>query len=110
AQLRWLIAESPDLVRRAAHLLSCSSWIYLRLTGRAVLDASEAANPFLDATTQQYDGRLLDLFGLDKQATLLPPVVSGPDRIAPLHSAAAAALDLPTGAPVAPTPLYVVTT
>jgi erythritol kinase len=110
AQLRWLLEHHPDRLRRSRLLLSCGSWLFARLTGRLVLDSSEAANPFCDARTGAYDSRLLDLFGLTSLARLLPPVVSGADRLAPLGAEVAAELGLEVGTPVALAPYDVVAT
>jgi erythritol kinase len=110
AQLRWLAEHEPDALARAARLLSCGSWVYQRLTGRQVLERSDAANPFLDAVTGRYDQRLLDLFDIAALGRLLPPVVSGAEAVAPLSAAAAAELGLPAGTPVALAPYDVVAT
>jgi len=109
AHLRWLAEHEPTVLARASHLLSCGSWVYQQMTGRRVLDASEAANPFLDAVEIRYDDRLLDLYDLRQWAGLLPPVVTGADRVAPLHPDAARSVGLPAGTPVALTPYDVVT-
>jgi erythritol kinase len=100
AQLRWLTTYEPSTLTRAARLLSAGSWIYQQLTGRQVLDVSDAANPFLDARTRTYDEGLLDQFDLIDSRRLLPDLVAGPDRVAPLLSPAAAVLGLPAGTPI----------
>lgn len=110
AQLRWLRAHEPERLARARWLLSCGSWVYARLTGELALDTSEAANPFCDARTGEYDPRLVELFGLRDEASLLPPVVSGSDRVAALAGSVADELDLPQGTPVVLAPYDVVTT
>jgi sugar (pentulose or hexulose) kinase len=110
AQLRWLLDHEPDTVARAARLLSCGSWVYQRLTGRQVVERSDAANPFLDANTGCYDERLLDLFGIAALDRLLPAVVSGVEAVAPLSPGAAGELGLPAGTPVALAPYDVVAT
>jgi erythritol kinase (D-erythritol 1-phosphate-forming) len=110
AQLSWLAAHEPSVVARAARLLSCGSWIYRRMTGREVLEESDAANPFCDALSRRYDDGLLDLFGIADLRRLLPPVVSGRDAVAPLAADAAARLDLPAGTPVVLAPYDVVST
>ncbi len=51
AQLRWLAEHEPDRLARAHRLLSCGSWVFSRLTGEAVLERTEAVNPFCDART-----------------------------------------------------------
>ncbi|MGI5459197.1 FGGY family carbohydrate kinase [Streptomyces sp. CA-249302] len=108
AQLRWLTEHEPDTLKRASTLLSCGSWVYRRLTGRAVLEVSDAANPFLDARTRRYDDELLEVFELTELRRLLPRTVSGPDRIAPLRADVAADLGLPPGTPIGLAPYDVV--
>ena len=110
AQLRWLETHEPHSLARAAKLLSAGSWIYQQLTGRQVLEVSDAANPFLDARTRTYNEVLLHQFGLTNSRRLLPELVSGLDRIAPLLPPAAAALGLPAGTPVGLAPYDVPTT
>ena len=100
AQLAWLRTAEPATADRAATLLSCGSWIYLRLTGRRVLDASEACNPFTDARTGAYADGLIEDLGLGWARRLLPEVVDGADRAAPLRPDAAAELGLRPGTPV----------
>lgn len=110
AQLRWLETYEPQSLSRAARLLSAGSWIYQQLTGRQVLEVSDAANPFLDARTRTYDEALLDQFGLTDSRRLLPDLVAGPDRIAPLLSPAAAVLGLPARTPIGLAPYDVPST
>lgn len=109
AQLRWLLDHEPGRLRRADRLLSCGSWVYARLTGRRVLEESDAANPFL-AARGGYHGDLLDLFGITGLGRLLPPVVRGADRVAPLTAEVATELGLAAGTPVALAPYDVVAT
>lgn len=101
AQLAWLAEAEPEAAERAATLLSCGSWLYSRLTGRRVLDVTEACNPFLDARTGRYADALLDDLGLGWSRRLLPEVVEGAGRLGPLTGDAAGRLGLPAGTPVA---------
>lgn len=110
AQLRWLHKHEPATLERAATLLSCGSWIYFRLTGRRVLEVSDAANPFLDARTRRYDPALLTRYGLHEYARLLPEVVAEADRIGELGHDAAVAVGLPAGTPVSLAPYDVAAT
>ncbi len=110
AQLRWLAEHEPQTLARASRLLSCGSWVYHRLTGLAVLEVSDAANPFLDARSRTYDGELLDLYGLSAHSDLLPEVVSGSRTVNPLSPAAAAQVGLAAGTPVVIAPYDVVAT
>jgi len=108
AQLRWLADHEPAVAGRAATLLSCGSWVYQQLTGRRVLDVSEAV-PFLDARSAGYDESLLDDYGLREQQRLLPPVVRQGSRAGSLSADAAAAVGLPAGTPVVLAPYDLVT-
>ena len=104
AQLHWLRQHEPARLERAGRLLSCGSWVFSRLTGREVLEASDAANPFCSARTGEYAPDLLGLFDIAGLAHLLPDVVSGPDRVGALTSQAADEVGLPAGTPVAIAP------
>ncbi len=110
AQLAWLATHEPQAAADAATLLSCGSWLNLRLTGRSALDVSDASNPFLAADGSGYAGELLDRLGLGWVQPLLPDVVSGRERVVPLTAAAAAELGLRAGTPVVLAPYDVVTT
>ncbi len=108
AQLRWLMDQEPDRVRAAAGLLSCGSWVFAQLTGRRVLERSDAANPLCAAATGDYDPRLLDLFGIASLERLLVPVVSGADAVATLVADVGDEASLPPGTPVVLAPYDVV--
>lgn len=98
AQLGWLSRHRPDTLTRARHLLSCGSWIYRQMTGRLVLDGTDIANPLFDARTRRVSPELLDMFGI--RPGLIPDIVAGPDRIAPLSAEAARLTGLSAGTPV----------
>lgn len=100
AQLVWLAEHDPARVASADHLLSCGSWLFHCLTGIVGWDVSEACNPFLDSSTGEYSAAVLELLGIDWAHRLLPAVLDGPDRAAPLRSEAADRLGLPSGTPV----------
>lgn len=110
AQLRWLRDNDPHRLRKAARLLSCGSWIYQRLTGRDVLEVSDAANPFLDARTRTLSREALALYGIEDLEHLLPAVVDAGDRVAPLRQEAATRLGIRQGTPVVLAPYDVVST
>lgn len=110
AVLRWLQDHEPDSLKRAATLLSCGSWVFSRLTGRQVLQPVDAGLPFLDASRGSYAPELLDAYGLDTARHLLPPLVCGPDAVAPLLATAAGRVGLPAGLPVHLSPYDVLAT
>jgi erythritol kinase len=110
AQLRWLTDHAPDVPASADRLLSCGSWVFHELTGQLVLEASDAANPFLDARTGHPSPRVWELAGIPELERLLPPVVTGADRIAAVTTGVAADVGLAPGTPVALAPYDVVAT
>lgn len=101
AILTWLRRHDPDRVQRSAAALTCTGWIFSRLTGVVGIDPSEASNPFFDIRAADYSPELLDLFGLPWARDLRPPVRGGGDRVAPLT---AVGLGLPAGLPVVMAP------
>ena len=110
AQLRWLADHDPERLAHADRLLSCGSWVFGELTGRRVLEASDAANPFLDARSGEPDAAVWELAGIPELSRLLPPVVTGADRVGRLTADAARRLGIPAGTPVVLAPYDVVST
>lgn len=108
AELRWLKENSPQVLQRATTLLSCGGWGFFKLTGRRAVDDSEAANPFFDTRTRQYDDRILDLYGISDLKRLLPQAIHGTDRVAPLLGEVAREVGLNEGTPVVVAPYDVV--
>ncbi len=104
SQLRWFKDNAPEVLQRAATLLSCGGWAYFKLTGRRAIDDSEAANPFFDTRRRQYDERILELYGISDLKRLLPDAVRGKDRVAPLLGDIAHEMGLPEGTPVVVAP------
>ncbi len=110
AQLAWLRTHDPARVDSAATLLSCGGWLYLGLTDSPVLDVSDACNPLLDARTDTYADGLFEHLGLSWARRLMPRVVTGTERLAPLSDAAAGRTGLAVGTPVVLAPYDVVST
>lgn len=108
AILAWLKVHDAERLERSSAALTCGSWVYLGLTGRTVLDVSEAINPWLDASTLDYCDELLQAYGLTDLRRLLPTVVDGEDRVGALHAAAAGRAGLKEGTPVVLAPYDVI--
>ncbi|GIH15787.1 FGGY-family carbohydrate kinase [Rugosimonospora africana] len=104
AVLAWLRERQPDRLAAASAALTCNGWLFAKLTGALAVDESDASAPFLDLTSRRYDERLIQLFGLDDLARLLPPVRPDEQRIEPLRGDAADELGLPAGTPVVVAP------
>lgn len=92
-QVRRLRDREPDIFRKCAAFLSVHDYISLKLTGRAVVDMSNAGiNEFCDIRTKKYDPALLSFAGISENM-LAAPADSG-DVIGNLTASAAKALGL----------------
>ncbi|GLX01509.1 carbohydrate kinase [Microtetraspora sp. NBRC 16547] len=110
AILTWLARHDPDRLERSRALLTCGGWIFFRLTGEIACDESDGSAPFMDPRTRRYSPELLDLFGLEWAARLLPELRDDAHRVAELNRDAAALLDLPAGTPVVMAPYDIAST
>lgn len=99
AQLAWLAEHEPERIAASNAVLSCGGWLYRCLTGRLAWDVSEASNPFLDARTGEYSRTVLDRLGLRWAERLLPEVLDGQERLAPLSENASEQRGLRPGTP-----------
>lgn len=95
ALLRFLLENEPDAVARSRWALSCKDYIVMRLTGIAGTDFSEASESFTAYRTQDYDDRLLGLYGLDSAERLRPPVRDPTAIVGALTETATAITGLP---------------
>ncbi|MET8684698.1 FGGY-family carbohydrate kinase [Streptomyces sp. NPDC004732] len=106
----WLGSRDPQRLARSAASLTAAGWLFLRLTGVAATDESDASAPFLDHATGDYDPEIVALFGLTSYARLLPKVLGEQERISEITSEAAAQLGLPAGLPVVMAPYDIAST
>lgn len=110
ALLAWLREHQPERIERSAHALSCNAWVHSWLTGNAVLDESDAGNPWFDIARRHYAPAVLGVFDLGWAQRLLPEVRTDEQRVGSLRSAVADELGLPAGLPVILAPYDVVST
>jgi erythritol kinase (D-erythritol 1-phosphate-forming) len=96
-----LTARDGDLFDRVALQLNCKDWLRFQLTGDRATDVSEASRTYLDTRTLRYSDDLLERLDQRHVAAILPPVRNPYERAGALTSAAAEALGLPAGVPVA---------
>ncbi len=100
ARLRWLAAERPEVLERAAWAFSLSDWLAYRLTGEAATDPSQAAETLLyDVVAGAWARDIVERLGLP--AHLLPPIHPSGTPLGGLTARAADALGLRAGTPVA---------
>lgn len=92
-QVRRLHDREPDIFRKCAAFLSVHDYISLKLTGRAVVDMSNAGiNEFCDIKTKKYDPALLSFAGISEDMLSIP--ADSGDVIENLTESAAEALGL----------------
>ncbi|MBO0804025.1 MAG: carbohydrate kinase [Nocardiopsaceae bacterium] len=101
--LRWLDDHEPAALDRAATAGYCKDLVMQRLTGLRATDPSDASLPFGDPAGPGYCAQAIKLCGLERRATLLPPVAH-PLPAAPLSAEGAALTGLPAGTPVSSGP------
>lgn len=99
-KLAWLRQNEPGPFAEARWFLPGSKdFLALRLTGRAVTDASCAATTgLMDLRARQWSDALLGVYGIDRGR--LPQILPATSIVGTLTEAAAAALDIAPGIPV----------
>jgi erythritol kinase len=104
-QMLWLKRHRPEALARAATAFHCKDWLYFRMTGERATDVSEGTFTFGDYRSREYAPEVLELFGLQDEARLLPPMVDGVRQNSALTPQAAIATGLPAGTPVVLAPV-----
>lgn len=99
--LAWLKRHEPDLMARAAHVVSYKDFLRFRLTGLVATDRSEASVIPGNARTRSRSDEMIELFDLGDCAHLLPPVRNSEEIIGGLSPQVAALTGLAEGTPVA---------
>ena len=93
-QCRWLAKHEPEIFRQTAAFLSVPDYLSLRLTGKAVIDPSNAGIcRFLNVRTGRYDADILGYASLREEQ--LPTLLPSGAPVGTLTEEAANALDLP---------------
>jgi len=90
----WLAEHEPRTLRQASHILFVNDFINWRLSGRLVMDPSDAALTMLyNIETGAWDAEICAAIGLDM--ALLSPIEDSGSSIGTLLPSAAAELGLP---------------
>jgi xylulokinase len=101
ARLRWLQERMPEVVERAHCFLLPKDFVRQRLTGRFMTDASDArSTAMVDRHTGDWRRALIEEV-LEVPAGKLPEIRPAAEIAGPVTAAAAAALGLRPGTPVA---------
>ncbi|WP_412050183.1 FGGY-family carbohydrate kinase [Hoeflea sp. Naph1] len=99
--LAWLKRHEPDLIGKAAHVVSYKDFLRFQLTGLMATDRSEASVIPGDARTRSRSDEMIALFGLADCAHLLPLIHDSEEIIGGLTPQAAQLTGLAEGTPVA---------
>ncbi|HWC80036.1 MAG TPA: FGGY family carbohydrate kinase [Pseudonocardiaceae bacterium] len=98
--LDWVRRHQPELVAASRWAFCPKDWLRMRLTGEAATDPSDASATLLwDVPGDRWASDVL--VSLDLPYELLPPVIESGQPAGTLLPAAAEALGLPAGIPVA---------
>jgi xylulokinase len=97
-KILWLKETYPDLFARTAKVLTSTSYLTWKLTGRYVIDHYTAANfsPLYDVTRQDWTDELADILPLDR----LPHLMWSTDISGHVTAKAAQETGLAAGTPV----------
>ncbi len=98
--IRWLAEYEPNTIERAQRILTCRGWLVYKLTGEAVIDASEATVLPGDTHKRDYSHAMFDLLEMAEHAQLLPPLYPATQIIGEVIPQAAEATGLRAGTPV----------
>lgn len=95
----WLVENDPQIVEDAHTSLTTTGYINYMLTGRAVLNRSDASILFAyNLYNNQWSQELIDVFNVPEK--LYPEIAACSEIIGTLQSEAADLLGLPVGIPV----------
>jgi xylulokinase len=99
-KLLWVARHEPEIFARCAKVLLPKDWLRLRLTGAFFSDMSDAAGTlWMDVGARAWSQELLEAGGMT--AAQMPALAEGSAVAGMLDAAAAAALGLREGTPVA---------
>ena len=102
ALLSWLQDHEPDSLRRARWALMCKDFIRYRLTGEAWGEMTDmSGTSLMDIRQGQYAAEVLEAFGIDQWAPILPPLRWSHECCGHVTADAARATGLAEGTPVA---------
>ncbi|MDQ0324137.1 xylulokinase [Pararhizobium capsulatum DSM 1112] len=98
-RLRWMRAHRPDLLDKAAHILSVHDYLTMRLSGEPQATWT-SADPFgiFDIVTKTWSKKILDHLMIDEAK--LPPLHSPASRIGSVSQEAATETGLRAGTPI----------
>ena len=96
----WFIQTRPKLFERTWKILQANSYVIYKLTGRTVVDPSQAGlcSPCFDSTTGNWSTEVLDMMGLSMDK--LPEVTPAVEIVGGIGTESARQTGLKSGTPV----------
>jgi L-xylulokinase len=102
ALLAWLKDHEPDVFKKIRWVFMCKDYIRYCLTGEAYAEITDmSGTSLLNVRDVAYDRELLQAFGIEDCAELLPPLKYSAEICGYVTKAAAAKTGLKEGTPVA---------
>ncbi len=100
--LRWLKENEPGNYEKIRWVFECKDYVRFRMTGKAMAERSDYSGAnLLNLYTEQYDERLLDLFGIPEVRDALPPLCLSAEVCGTVTAETAELTGLKEGTPVA---------
>ncbi len=100
AQLLLMKQHHAQLLDKATTAFHCKDWLYFQLTGIRATDPSEGCFTYGNFQNREYSDEVISLLGLEKEQSLLPPMVDGASESHGLTSSAATLTGLLEGTPI----------
>jgi xylulokinase len=96
----WYIQNKPELFKKTWKILQANSYVIYKLTGRAVIDPSQAGlcSPCFDATAGDWSKDVIDLMGLSRD--ILPEILPSVEIIGGICADSVRQTRLVAGTPV----------
>jgi xylulokinase len=96
----WFIQNRPKLFERTWKILQANSFIIYKLTGRAVVDPSQAGlcSPCFDSTIGDWSNEVIEVFGLSREK--LPEIMASVEVVGGISAESASLTGLKSGTPV----------
>lgn len=100
--LAWLKDNEPETIANLQWIFECKDYVRFRLTGEAFAEKTDYSGAnLLNLHTEQYDSKLMQLFGLEDLMPALPPIKGSFDVCGSISEEVASLTGLVAGTPVA---------
>lgn len=102
ALLAWFRDHRPEVLRQARWLFMCKDYLRYRLTGEAYAEITDmSGSSLMNVRDVTYDRELLQAYGIEAYAAMLPPLRQSADICGHVTRGAAKETGLREGTPVA---------